>query len=235
MHQYLTAALLTLLLAITATPATAGQSFSSAGEAGQWIMGYYLDPQPERLDDALVILSESHGITDDGRKLIVSFVGAALAAAPKEQDAFFKAVEGNIAAQLYALPSFWFMNNEAGAALIKRAEKQWKGDGVGKLAAQLSQAPSPNLLEGKIKNPLQLDHLWSMFFATGKAEPVLKIISALSLINDPDINLHVIGQSALWSLQANGRVHPKVQEYVKGAMQGCKEPLCAHLAQILEQ
>ncbi len=234
MRQSLTIALLIILLTVTATPATAGQAFSSAGEVGQWIMEYYLAPQPERLDDALVILSESHGITDDGRKLIVSFVGAALAVAPQEQDNFFKAVSSNIAAKLYALPAFWFMNNEAGAALIKRAEKQWTGKGVGKLAAQLSQAPSPDLLKDEIKNPLQLDHLWSMFFATGKDEPVLKIISAMNLINDPDINRHIIGQSALWSLQANGKVHPKVIEIVQATLQGCKEPLCSHLAKILE-
>ncbi|MBU1611426.1 MAG: hypothetical protein KKC99_06235, partial [Proteobacteria bacterium] len=151
-------------------PAQAANSFSSAGEVGQWIMDYYKKPEPERLADALKVLAESDGISEDGQKLIVSFVGAALAEAPKAQEGFFKAVQDHEKARLFAIPAFWFMNNAEGKALIERAGKQWKGTGVSELAKQLLASQSPNLMAGSVRTSLHLDHLWSVFFATGNAE-----------------------------------------------------------------
>lgn len=233
MRTFFSTALLALLV-LTAPTAQAGNSFASAGEVGQWIMEYYQHPQPKRLADALITLADSEGISEDGRKLVVSFIGSALAQAPKEHDDFFKAITKHKLSQLYALPAFWFMNNDAGRALLVKAEKQWTEAGLPELAQQLIATPSPALLEGPVKGALHLDHLWSYFFATGKPEPVLKITSAMSLLGNKNTSKHIIGQSAQWSLKANARVHPKVRQILEETLQGAQEPLKSQLAKTLQ-
>lgn len=226
--------ILTLLLLALAVPALAGSSFTTAGETGQWIMNYYKHPEPERLADALIILSASQGIPEDGQKLIFSFMGAALAEAPQEQDHFFKTVAKNKRARLLAFPTFWFMGNDAGKKLIERGGKEWDGPGIADMAEQFAKSPAPKLLEGPVRNALHLDHLWSMFFATGKPEPVLKIISALTFIDDKQIEKHLTGQSAQWSLKANARMHPKVHEIIESTLTVINGPLKSKLAETLE-
>lgn len=225
-----------LLVLSAALPAQAANSFASAGDAGQWIMNYYKNPEPARLADAVKVLSESEGISEDGQKLIVSFMGAALReASPQEQDDFFLAVATHEKARLFGLPAFWFMDNEAGRALIDRAGKKWKGTGVESLARQLASAPSPDLLGRPVQTVLHLDHLWSVFFATGKPEPVLKIIATLALMGDEMPSKHVIGQSAQWSLAANARTHPRVRKIMETALEAMSGSLKKRLATALEQ
>lgn len=225
---------LTLALTALALPAHAENSFTSAGETGQWIMEYYKKPEPHRLADALIILAESKGIPEDGQKLIFSFMGAALAEAPKVHDQFFKAVGKHDKARYYALPCFWFMPGDAGKPLLERAKVDWADKGVGEVTEQFLKSTSPNLLEGPVKNALHLDHLWSTFFATGKPEPVLKVISALALINDKHLDNHVTGQSAQWSLKANARMHPVVHDIIETTLRAIQEPLKSRLARTIE-
>lgn len=223
-----------LFLLLFSLPAQAGNSFSSSGETGQWIMEYYKNPEPERLADALIMLAESQGIPEDGQKLIFSFMGAALVKAPEVHDDFFKSVAKHDRAKLLAFPCFWFMGDEAGKDLIRRGGKDWDSPGMKDMAAQFEKSPAPNLLKGPVKNALHLDHLWSMFFATGSPEPVLKVISALALVGNADINRHLTGQYAQWSLKANAKMHQKVLEIIESTLKMIKEPLKSKLAKTVE-
>ncbi|MGE4505194.1 MAG: hypothetical protein AB7D51_07585 [Desulfovibrionaceae bacterium] len=224
-----TLALLYALLCAPVRPALAAEPFASAGEAGQWIMYYYKSPEPERLSQALAVLAESRDISEDGNKLIVSFIGAALARAPQAQEGFYKDVAAAPRLRFFALPCFWFMADDAGKKLMERARKEWTGQGEAELAAQLLAVAPPDLLGGDIESLLHLDHLWSMFFATGDAEPVLKIASAMPLMGNENVRLHLIGQAASMSVAANARTHPRVREIVEQAAEGAEEPLKSKL------
>lgn len=225
-----------LLSGLFALPALAAEPFETAGEAGQWIMNYYQNPEPERLSQALATLSASQEISEDGDKIIVSFLGTALARASADvRKQFFEDVSATNRTRLFALPCFWFMADDAGTAMLKRAEKEWTGPDEARLAEQLLGADRPALLEGEVKSALHLDHLWSMFFATGDAEPVLKIASAMAMEGDPAMQRHMVALSASWSLSANARIHPRVREILEQAAEVAEEPMKSKLLKTLQQ
>lgn len=57
-----------------------------------------------------------------------------------------------------------------------------------------------------------LDFLWMEFMATGKDEPVLKVIESLKYYNDHNQNLLIVAHAAEWSLSSFCREHEKVLE-----------------------
>ena len=87
-------------------------------------------------------------------------------------------------------------------------------------------------LNGEINHAVQLDMLWSEFLATGKYEPIRKIVSALNLVkyqgtiddikqNKPQMTeelkrqayLEATYKSAVWSLLSNNKQFPLVNKY----------------------
>lgn len=95
----------------------------------------------------------------------------------------------------------------------------------------------------KVNDPKDMDFLWAEFIATGKEEPVRKIIETLDYtINDFSLNtpyweqyelsesdrelaLESLRRSAKWSLEANAKKHKRVYEIIKDRFEenGSKE------------
>jgi len=82
-----------------------------------------------------------------------------------------------------------------------------------------------------LEHPAQLDMLWSEFFASGRYDPVMKLVNALSLNeytgsiekykesdnNESlrhDVLMEAVYKSAVWSLRENARTHKLVKDYL---------------------
>ncbi len=92
------------------------------------------------------------------------------------------------------------------------------------------------VLPEEVKNPVQLDILWSYFFATGKSAPVLKIAGVCSRMKEgispqdfkkiaaptPDdrqkLLNYIMGYAAIWSLRSNAKQHMLVAQYLEAAL-----------------
>ncbi|MFH1622212.1 MAG: hypothetical protein ABIA97_03730 [Candidatus Omnitrophota bacterium] len=88
-------------------------------------------------------------------------------------------------------------------------------------------SPLPN-------SPKDLDYLWAEFLATGKAEPIKKIISVLGLSDDNAKNILLIG-AAQWSLVSNAKQHSKVYEIIKEEFASAQDKLKEKLETILQR
>jgi len=74
--------------------------------------------------------------------------------------------------------------------------------------------PAPNMKELNPMTPKDLDSYWAIFFATGDAWPVHKIISALTLGDDANVGF-AMAETARWSLTSNAKTHPRVMEILQ--------------------
>jgi hypothetical protein len=93
-----------------------------------------------------------------------------------------------------------------------------------------SNHKAPTILELEVNTAGTLDILWGYFFATGKQEPIRRIVTALSLSEysgafqrfedsektekvEKEAYLDLTFQTALWSLESNCKQHPLVLSY----------------------
>ncbi|HTJ79209.1 MAG TPA: hypothetical protein VL357_09450 [Rariglobus sp.] len=97
--------------------------------------------------------------------------------------------------------------------------------------AGLSKGPWPDVDDGVLDDPRQLDLLWGRFFATGAFAPINRIVSALRMHDalgaldrlkasnpkasspTPEVMRELVLKSAQWSLGRNARAHPLVYRY----------------------
>ena len=82
-------------------------------------------------------------------------------------------------------------------------------------------------------SPKDLDNLWAEFLATGKEEPVKKIIGVLSY-PDKGENIVLIG-AAEWSLAANAKQHKEVREIIEKESRSATGELKNKLDNILKK
>lgn len=225
------------LIALSSTALAQGTSedgFSSVEQAQLWISTYYENPEPGRLAPLALFLSQTPDIGEDSRKLAASFVGAALAAAPQTHEAFFSSVATTTNGRLLAVPTFWFMGDAAGRTLLERARDQWTGD-EGKLAGQLLQADPPDLLGTPIASLLHLDHLWSLFYATGEERPVLAVASAMDMGTGATAQDMMLARAAAMSLSANAKRHERVRGILTEAAKKASGEQKQRLLDVLER
>ncbi len=191
-----------------------------AEEPGQWLMNYYKSPNPHDFVSEVKKLSQSGILGNPKHKQnIAVFLSQILAANPDKISQWLKELqdlnEADMEPVFYAA---WFSDTKESKDYLKS---------IG--ATKALEAKPINFLQVEVDNPNRLDALWSYFFATGKAEPIRKIISALNYADyDGSLEayetskkteedkrkaiLESVYKSARWSLESNIKQHPLVGE-----------------------
>ena len=81
------------------------------------------------------------------------------------------------------------------------------------LLEKIKKRQYPNIWDNKIDDAIELDMLWSVFFATGDIKPLEKIIFWFKLRNSDDIKKRAIGSASMWSVESNIFQHDLIRAY----------------------
>lgn len=189
-----------------------------ANEPGSWLINYYKSPNPNDFVSEVKKLSKSGILGNPKHKQnIAVFLSQILAANPDKTSQWLKELHDlNKADMEPVFYAVWFSDTKESKEYLKS---------IG--ATKALEAKPVNFLQAEVDNPNTLDALWSYFFATGKVEPIRKIISALNYAGydgaleayktskktEEDKRkaiLESVYKSARWSLESNIKQHPLV-------------------------
>lgn len=113
--------------------------------------------------------------------------------------------------------------------LLKGQYSGMQNQSIGRIIDQAENFISPNPDSAK-----NLDYLWAEFFATGKDEPVKKIISVLNY-SARDLEAGLLIGTAEWSLASNAKEHKKVYGIIQMEYIDSKDKAREKLLNILQK
>jgi hypothetical protein len=207
-------------------------SFADAGAVYKWMNNYYLKPEPERVVDSIVT-SSAQGVLNDAPRatMVAAFVAGAIETDPTLLDTLCARLrDAPLDQQRVVAMAVAFTGRKNLLGPLKSGLPRLNG------TEKLASDPSArHVLETPVeKSALGLDMQWAYFMATGKAEPVLRIISALPGINETeDAHRLAAAHAARWSLGSMAGLHPKVMQISRAAASGASEPLAGILRDVL--
>lgn len=189
------------------------KKFSSAEALSKWVTYYYIQPEPDKIIEAINYYSESGMINKASSVMpMAAFYAAALKNEPAILNSAFERVsrKGSPQEKDFFLYVLWMLNNTQGKELIEKASGTWKADTKASTFEKISQNKPWDAVNGPIKDPAQLDILWATFLATGDSAPVKRIISVIHLEKDGHGMDMLLGSAASWSLLSNASQHSLV-------------------------
>jgi hypothetical protein len=206
-------------------PAPTGEAPKpTPAELGQWVMGYYHEPEPDAVPDRVRQMSELKLLKTGRPEANQMFFGKVMAANPDRIAAWMEGWKDLPEADREVLQrAVWMSQCKEGTAWLKE-------HGHAELAAQAAHpllTGSPMVLE-----PYHVDMLWEWFFATGDAAPVKQIVGKYNLLRDdpgsedlpeqPAAGLdrastlrQVIGRVAVWSSASLASSQDRLLEVLK--------------------
>lgn len=162
--------------------------------------------------------SESQLFLDESSRYITTtFFATILKNNPSLLGNIFTDVEGraNENEQVLFINILWQINSEQSRKYLKIIEKKWITVNIQQTLEWVQTHQFTDLLNDEIKDPIQVDMLWAMFYATGDEEPILKIISILDWFKNGDENQKSIGAAAQMTLIDNAYEHRKIYHICK--------------------
>jgi hypothetical protein len=181
------------------------KGFESAEAVLQWINNYRDNRTPARLPVAVQSMSRLGLFRDmDGAGVYVGFIAGVLGDNPAQAAALVE--------KMFPMPP------EEQTVLIRGIAFSGLADWKGLLTKFSERMPARRTLIEKhladkaetLQNlpldtgPAPVDTLWGFYFATGSAEPVLRILTALPWSTDTrDVNKLTVGSMAKWTLASN--------------------------------
>ena len=189
-----------------------------------WMQWYYQHPMPEHAmrafteltsEPEFVGLPELQGLTlsldpwSRGPWPLIVFYAELMRAHPERTEAWAQQVRGHEHERVFLL-AIWMSDTPEGRASL--AGHGGDSESVD-MAQSLAQSPPPQLGALEVSGPIILDMMWSAFFASGDVTWVERIMTAFSMLGAPEGSpTYAVGSSALWSITANAREHPRIRE-----------------------
>ncbi|WNM58287.1 hypothetical protein [Candidatus Nitrospira allomarina] len=173
---------------------------------------YYLNPEPEKIFSAIQYLSD-HNILDDNKAFppTLGFLSGIFNENESQVTQWMESSNTLPDSKYRVLVlSLWYANLTNSKTrvhgILQKRQALMDDFNIFFESNPISVTEIP--LE---KGPWVLDSLWGNFMATGKKEPVARIIEALPWFNvKGDWNRLMIGKAAAWSLTSNAIQHKKV-------------------------
>jgi hypothetical protein len=233
---------LLLLLSHAHAAAAAKAEFVSRGDVMEWIDKYRARPEPERLPDAVKVLSQSLVLREpETAGFYVGFVAGVLGANPQEAEHLvirmtplppsdqwlvvraiaysglpaWKSLLARVTDKLPArrgMIDAYLMDK---LPTLDRIELDKSPTFMEKVGMHLGMAPkTPEISYGR--NPELLDTLWGEYFAAGHYGPIWRIITMLPWSKDRDSGERLaVGSSAKLTLANNAARYPDVLALIK--------------------
>jgi hypothetical protein len=206
----------------TPTPTSPGEaahperSPGAALDIGAFMAGYARTPAPGRLGELVVEADRQQLVNEDTAGPLAAFLGAAFRLAP---DAIAGAARAAAAAsgQAEALlwQGVWLAGTPQAAAALWTATSERPE--VRATLDSLREQPAPILLLLPLEAPGVLDLLWSSWLASGDARYVVRVATALPMVDDAAPERQAVAAAARWSLRANAADDARVRTALEEA------------------
>lgn len=228
--------ILLLLISICFLSNTYGaeKGFENDQQFQEWLMNYYLEPDPSRVSLAMSYLSET-GFLGNAKRTppIFGFLAGVLSTnptlAPQLTKELSKLPDEHFSVVLLGL---WYSNIPNAKSIVYSYldESETLSSQMDHLRKGSTMPITKIPLE---QGPWVLDALWGNFFATGKTDPVERITEALPWIDvKGDINRLMVGGAARWSLSSNIENYERVSEIVEKLSKN--DPENQHLLELIK-
>lgn len=201
-----------------------------------WINAYRAKPEPQRMPVALRALSAMGTFREiDSAGIYVGFAAGVLGANPQRAE---KLVEA-----LFPMPP------EDQVVIVRAIAYSGLADWKALMAKFVERMPArrvlierhlygkaPGLMELPLEqNPAALDTLWGFYFATGREEPVKRIISALPWSKDAnDVDKLTTGSMVKLTLAVNAMRDPELLRLLHRQAERAEKPVMPILREVIE-
>lgn len=212
------------------------QPFTDVEQAGQWLTHYYRKPEPDRLPDALRILSAAGLLKPDkGASPMTGFIAGVLTAQPQSARA--------LANRLSFLPEdeqpvlllgLWYSGVPDAKAVLKELATTMPAQSA--RIEFLTGTPAPRIVEmPPDQGAWVLDAWWGYFLATGDELPVRAVIAVLPWTQvRGDVGRLATGGAARWSLVSNAVQHDRVLAICKAQLKAQPPEVAKLLAEVVQ-
>jgi hypothetical protein len=227
-----------LALIVNSYPCLAQSSAEKQGfNLDQWFTHYYQHPQPNLTVEAILAMStQGHFDKETAQSPLAAFFSQLFAQNPQSIQTWFS--------KLDKLPdhhkkvlwvALWHSATPQATEQLKLDAGKASGQAKANLQKLIATTP-PSIATLEITSPSVLDMFWASFMATGDERYVLRIISALSWVNERE-NLPrlMIGGAARWSLTSNCIQHQKVLEICKAQVSKQDSETVSILKELIKQ
>ena len=212
----LLAAALLLPLAVSVWPRLAAEELSmkdrgTVAKLDSIMQGFYLAPQPEKVDEFLKLAAECKAIGNAGARCAgMVFLGEIFRRNPQHLRRW-TGISGSDAFKGLVLSALYYANTPESTAV----GRELSGDaGFGSVPSRDASEFPPERFPTEM-----LDGCWGGFFATGERRYVDAVIKVALLPEEPT-KINLTERSAVWSLLSLMEKHPKVKEYFREYLRG---------------
>jgi hypothetical protein len=206
-----------VMLFVAATAADE-QPFATDRDYVDWVNFYYTAPDPQRIISAFLYYADSSVFKKDksSRIPMAHFYAELLRREPFRSRQLYDVLlaRGSDKARMLSLHVFWLTGDDTGRELMGAAGKVWTGRHFQNFLRRYGPATPRRALDEPVDAPATLDVLWSIFFATGDEQAVLKIIDVARRGEDGVGAEVLLGGTAEWSLINNAQQHLRVRRIV---------------------
>lgn len=223
-----------MLFTVFTLPAFAG--FESQEDVSNWLTHYYQAPDASRFPEAIEYMSQS-GMLDNKNAIapIIGFIAGIFESNPALVEGWVGRLNSIKEEHLgVVVLGLWYANlRESQAWTYAMLDKHPRLNDEFAFLQKGSPMPVTKL-------PLEqgawvLDVLWGDFMATGKKEPVERIMTALPWVDvKGDINRLLVGGAARWSLTSNAVQHDRVFAFCEVALQTQPKDVAEKIREVLD-
>ncbi|HYF04356.1 MAG TPA: hypothetical protein VEC36_13315 [Patescibacteria group bacterium] len=198
--------------------------FKKEDELGPWMTMYYRNPSPEKLLDGFWLYTKStFADNDNSFPALMNFFREGFEnntyLIPKLLAGYSEQNEKTKFFTLFLIRNLNFKADEFLKSLSENETAKWQ-----KIVEDAALNPY-----AQISHPIQLDILWTSFFATGTTAPIEKLVSVLAFkefegaeataeSSDEQKEKFLKGlvyKSAKWSFESNTQQHSLVKDYLR--------------------
>ena len=208
----------------------------TAQEILQWINGYRLKPQPQKLPDAVRAMSALGLFRDlDTGGVYLGFIAGVIGSNPTRAEA--------LVTRMFPMPP------EDQVVLVRAIAYSGLPDWKALLAKFAERMPARRVLIERLladklptlaslpldQSPAALDILWGYYFGTGAFDSVERIVSALGWAKEPNnVERLTLGAMAKWTLANNAQQDKRLLDYLRGEIKRQPKPIAKEIEEVVE-
>lgn len=202
----------------------------------KWINGYRQSKEPAKLPDAVRAMSALGLFKDlDNGGVYIGFMAGVIGDNPQEAE--------KLIAKMFPIPP------EDQVAIVRAIAYSGLPDWKALLEKYVERMPArlvliQRYLSGKSpvlkdlpldQSPAALDTHWGYYFATGRFEPVSRIVSALEWAKDMNnVERLTLGSMAKWTLANNAQQDKELLDYLKTQLNLPSKAITRELREVIE-
>ncbi len=190
----------------------------------RWMQTYFQSPDPDALYCSLEYYADSSLFTEhpNSRMPTAYFFASAL---PRDNFSSLYSLlskDSSLKSKMFALHVFWVNGSSVTNNLIAKAGDEWNEPKIREIVGKMQNQEAWNPLLDGARSAADLDALWAIFFATGKAAAIRQISNVLPLLEEGHGMDIAVGGAARWSLTSNAQRYPEVRSIVIDLHDGAK-------------